>query len=81
MLPKPGDRAPLTLALSADGLAWSEVWSLRDTPPPVRYHGVPGYQYPAGMPTADGKRLLVTYSVNKEDIAVTSVPLASLEQR
>jgi hypothetical protein len=29
------------------------------------------------MQTADG-RLLVTYSVNKEDIAVTSVPIASL---
>ena len=34
-------------------------------------------QYPAGMPT--DQRLLVVYSVNKEDIAITSVPLASLE--
>ena len=60
-------------------MAWDHVWSLRgyDSLTPIRYHGFPGYQYPAGMPTADG-RLLVTYSVNKEDIAVTSVPLGSL---
>ena len=80
MLPKNGDRTPLTLALSHDGVAWDAAWSLRgeDSLPPIRFHGVPGFQYPSGMQTADGQRLLVAYSVNKESIAVTSVPLASL---
>ena len=80
MLPKNGDRTPLTLALSHDGVAWDAAWSLRgeDTLPPIRFHGVPGFQYPSGMQTADGQRLLVAYSVNKESIAVTSVPLESL---
>ena len=78
-LPKSGDRTPLTLALSRDGLSWDRVWNLRgsDTLPPIRYHGYPGFQYPSGMPTADG-RLLVAYSVNKEDIAVTSVHVKDL---
>lgn len=31
------------------------------------------------MPTADGSALLIAYSVNKEDIAVTRVPLTSLK--
>ena len=52
------------------------AYSLRDdsTLPPPRFHGFPGWQYPAGMVTADGE-LLVVYSVNKEDIALTRVAL------
>lgn len=79
-LPRSGDRTPLTLALSSDGWAWDRVWSVRgtDTLPPVRFHGFPGFQYPSGMPSIDGTRLLLTYSVNKEDIAVSSVRLSDL---
>ena len=55
-----------------------QVWSLRgtDTLPPIRFHGFPGFQYPSGM-WANGS-LLVTYSVNKEDIAITRVALDAI---
>lgn len=78
MLPKGGLRSPLTLALSKDGMAWGRVWSLRggDSLPKPRFDGYPGFQYPSGVPS-DGQ-LWVAYSVNKEDIAVTSVPLGAV---
>ena len=71
-------RTPLTLAVSANGLAWSRVWSVRgfDTLPPVRYHGFPGFQYPSGLWI--GEELLLVYSVNKEDIALTRIALKDL---
>ena len=77
-LPRSGLRSPLPLSLSTDGLAWDAVYSLRDdsTLPPPRFHGFPGFQYPAGMVTAQGE-LLVVYSVNKEDIALTRLPVGS----
>jgi hypothetical protein len=47
-----------------------------DTLPPIRFHGYPGFQYPSGM-WVDGQ-LYVTYSMNKEDIAITRVSLGAL---
>jgi hypothetical protein len=77
-LPKAHLRTPLTLSLSNDGIRWDNVWSLRgsDTLPEIRYHGYPGFQYPSGV-WVDG-RLLVAYSVNKEDIAVSSMALGQI---
>jgi hypothetical protein len=74
-------RMPLALTLSADGRMFDRSFLLRgrDTLPPLRHPGRykrPGYHYPKSV-VWNGS-LYVAYAVNKEDIAVTRVPLASL---
>ncbi len=78
-------RDPLTLAVSPDGEVFTRAYALRsagDTPLKRRFPGLPGcgpagYGYPS-MIVQDGT-VYVLYSINKEDIAVSIVPLASLE--
>ena len=80
-LPTRFDRDPLTISLSRDGVLFDRVAAVRAGAPPTAYPGVgkgPGFQYPAAAVDAARGMLLVAYSVNKEDIAVTRVPLASL---
>lgn len=73
-------RYPLTIALSADGVHFDRVWAVRTGTAPIRYPDAPykclGYQYPAAILVGD--YLWIAYSVNKEDIAITRVPLKYL---
>jgi hypothetical protein len=85
-LPRVWDRDPLTLAMSADGgRTFDRLVAMRAGAPPVRFPGVGkgtnrGFMYPSAVVAvaAGEQRLVVAYSVNKEAIAATSVPLASL---
>lgn len=64
------DRGHLMLSISDDGATFNRMYQLIAEPTRQRFKGtlkVDGYQYPVGL--ADGGRLLVGYSVNKEDIA------------
>ena len=80
-LPKLFDRDPLTIALSVDGVSFDRVFAVRAGAPPRRYPGTgkgPGYQYPhATLDPATG-HLVVAYSINKENIGITRVPLREL---
>jgi hypothetical protein len=74
-------RIPLAVTLSRDGQLFDRAFLLRGGGDlqPQRYPGVaktPGYDYPKSM--AYGGSLYVGYSVNKEDVQLTRVPLASL---
>ena len=76
-LPKRFDRDPLTISLSTDGVSWDRILAVRAGAPKQRYPGFgkgPGYQYPAAA-LLDDETLVVAYSVNKEDIAVTRIKL------
>ena len=78
-------RDPLTLAVSPNGETFTKVFALRSggrTQPKHRFSGISGstpagYGYPS-MVVHDGM-LYVLYSVNKEDMAITIVPLSALE--
>ncbi len=79
--PGPGlrNRRFLTLALSADGSTFTRAGILRGDPPPMRLPGkdkVGGWQYPCGRVWKN--RLHVSYSLNKEDILVSSIALEDL---
>mmetsp|Transcript_6611 Transcript_6611/g.14553 ORF Transcript_6611/g.14553 Transcript_6611/m.14553 type:complete len:344 (-) Transcript_6611:38-1069(-) len=84
-LPKAGDRDPLTLALSPDGLAFDKVVAVRANAPPRRYPGKakgPGFQYPSAVwfkqEKTNSTKILFTYSVNKEDIEVSILDVSDL---
>lgn len=75
-------RIPLAVTLSADGRVFDRAFLLRgrDELPPLRHEGRykrPGYHYPKSA--LWNGALYVAYAVNKEDIAVTRVPLAALQ--
>ena len=74
-------RVPLAVTLSADGRLFDRSFLLRgeNDLPPLRHQGRykrPGYHYPKSV--VWNGHLHVAYAVNKEDIAITRVPLASL---
>lgn len=81
--PNPGrERMPLAVTLSGDGRCFDRAFLLRgrDDLPALRHEGRykrPGYHYPKS--TLWNGWLVVAYAVNKEDIAVTRVPLAALQ--
>jgi hypothetical protein len=63
------ERRQLTIATSRDGRQFDRIAMLVDDPVRQRFPGllkVHGWQYPCAL--ADGNRLLIAYSVNKEDI-------------
>jgi hypothetical protein len=63
------DRRQLTIALSKDGRTFDSIYMLVDDPVRQRFPGgakVNGWQYPCAL--VDGSKMLVAYSVNKEDI-------------
>ena len=69
--PKLLDRMHLMLSISDDGQTFNEIYTLVDDPTSQRAVGLlkaDGYQYPCCMVEKD--RLIVGYSVNKEDIEV-----------
>jgi len=66
---KVGDRSRLMIAIANDGLKFGEMHVLLEDPPQMRQEGRfknRGYQYPSAV--VDEGKLLVAYSVNKEDI-------------
>jgi hypothetical protein len=74
-------RIPLAIGLSRDGKIFDRAYLLRGTAdlPPLRYPGRykrPGYHYPKSV--VWNGYLYVGYAANKEDVAVTRVPLSSL---
>lgn len=81
-VPKLWRRDPLTLALSKDGKYFSKVWAVRYGSPrprnkqPGDFRG-PGYQYPDTVIADD--YMWMFYSIAKEHIAVTKVPLEVLK--
>ena len=77
--PKLMDRGHLMIALSKDGFKFDSMFSLLEEPTTQRAYGllkVNGYQSPVAI--EDEGRLLIGFSINKEDIGVTRIPLGDL---
>ena len=75
-------RDPLVLSLSRDGKVFDWAAAIRHGAPKVRHPGRakgPGYQYPSALVVGDA--LWVIYSIGKEDVAVSRVPLSALPTR
>jgi len=65
-------RDPLTLAISRDGVNFEWAAAIRYGAPAVEFPDDgkgPGFQYPSV--TFDGEEMVVTYSIGKEDVAVS----------
>jgi hypothetical protein len=76
-----GGRSMLAISLSRDGLNFDRTAIIRFISPPLRYKGLEktiGYQYPHSVVAEDD--LWVIYSVNKEDVEVTRIPLNVLNE-
>jgi len=74
-----GVRDPLVISLSPDGKTFDWSAAIVHGHPPVRYPGHAkdlGFQYPSAIVV--GKALWVIYSIDKEDVAVSRIPLAEL---
>ncbi len=72
---------PLVISLASDGLTFDRHAIICCDTPPVQFAGVykgPGFQYPHAL-INDGM-LHVLYSIGKEDMELTSIPLAALER-
>ncbi|MFW5856655.1 MAG: exo-alpha-sialidase [Planctomycetota bacterium] len=73
-------RDPLVLSLARDGLTFDRHAVLCCGAPPVQFEGVakgPGFQYPHAL-VHDGM-LHVLYSIGKEDMELTGIPLERLQ--
>ena len=73
------NRNVFTIALSDDGSKFSKMYRLIDEPTRQRYKGhlkVDGYQAPSCV--VEGERLLVAFSVNKEDIEIGMIDTTKL---
>lgn len=74
-------RWPLAVSTSSDGLRFDGLVSVHGEVSPMRYHGLlkdHGPSYIRGIETTDGgpdDALWLTYSLNKEDIWVSRVPV------
>lgn len=76
----PGFRDPLVISLSSDGRTFDWAAAIRHGTPPLRYPGLykdRGFQYPSALVV--GKALWVIYSINKEDVAISRIPLSELK--
>jgi hypothetical protein len=72
-------RDPLVLSLSKDGTHFTWAAAIRSGAPPLRREGHAkslGFQYPSAVVT--GGALWVIYSVGKEDVEVSRIPLKEL---
>ena len=84
-IPHPTDRFPLTLVSSNDGIIFRDMRVIHGEVPPLRYPGTSksiGPQYVRGVSewAGDGSfkdrdAMWVVYSVNKEDIWVSRIPV------
>ena len=75
------DRDPMTIAVSKDGYTFDRVYALRTgSPTTYRISGIggrnPGYAYSSSI-VIDGW-LYTLYSIGKEDMGITRVPLEAL---
>jgi hypothetical protein len=75
------DRDPLTVSVSRDGYTFEKVYALRTgSPAGFRFSGIggrnPGFAYPSAL--VHKGWLYVLYSIGKEDMAITRVPLSAL---
>jgi hypothetical protein len=75
-------RWPLAISLSNDGLAYDDLWLVHGDITPLRYKGAEksrGPQYVRGILENNGtppdSALWVAYSVNKEDLWVSKIPV------
>jgi hypothetical protein len=75
-------RWPLAISTSENGLDYTDLWLVHGEITPMRYGGnykSYGPQYVRGIQEGDGippdKNLWVTYSVNKEDLWISSIPV------
>ncbi|MDR0543690.1 MAG: six-hairpin glycosidase [Dysgonamonadaceae bacterium] len=75
-------RWPLAISLSDDGLEYTDLWLVHGDITPLRYKGAEksrGPQYVRGIQenngTPPGNNLWVTYSMNKEDLWVSKIPV------
>jgi len=69
-------RQLLTISTSRDGREFDRSWIIRNEPTKMRYPGknkLDGWQYPHAIVWKSF--LYVIYSINKEDVAVTRIPL------
>ena len=76
-----GKRDPLIISLARDGLTFDRQAVIAHSSEALRYEGLykmDGFQYPHA--TAMGNYLFVIYSIGKEDMAVTRIPLESLSK-
>lgn len=79
--PASDHRIPFSIALSKDGLVYDRIANVRAEDTQARWKGRAkgkGYHYMRGF-EHDGK-LYTIYSINKEDIEVTIVPISELER-
>jgi len=75
-------RDPLVLSLSGDGVRFDWAAAIRSGAPPLRREGHAksvGFQYPSAVVARDA--LWVIYSVGKEDVDVSRIPLRALGTR
>ncbi len=75
----PQGRDPLAISLAGDGLTFNQVALIRRNAPPLKHEGRwknVGFQYPHSAVIGD--TLWIVYSVNKEDIQVTQIPLTEI---
>ena len=76
------DRDPLTISVSEDGYTFDKVFSFRTgSPSTFRFSGIggrnPGFAYSSSIVRDDF--LYTLYSVGKEDMAISRVPLSALK--
>lgn len=75
--PNPQGRIPFAIAVSKDGLVYDRIANVRPEPTRARWEGrakSAGYHYMRGY--EHGGQLYTIYSVNKEDIEVSIIPLS-----
>jgi len=73
------DRMHLMISISKDGYKFDKMYTLLDDPTAQRRKGLlkcHGYQYPCCL--IDGDKMLIGYSINKEDIECGIINLADL---
>jgi hypothetical protein len=67
------------ISLSTDGKTFDWAAAIRHGTPPLRHPGLykdRGFQYPSAL--VEGNALWVIYSINKEDVAISHIPLSEL---
>lgn len=73
------DRKHLMISISDDGYKFDKMYTIIDEPTSMRTKGLlkcAGFQYPCCL--ADGDKLLVAYSINKEDIECGIINISDL---
>ena len=73
------DRRQLVIGLSRDGLLFDRAFLVRSEPTSMRFEGkhkLDGWQYPHAL--AWKRHFYVAYTINKEDVGITRIPLRQL---